>query len=103
MTAERVCLTLVADWPVRQELFDFLADQTDLISGFTASDAAGHGRAARLHSPSEQVKGRADRVLIRMVLDEALAAQLLERLHATFRGAHITYWTMPVSRFGTIE
>ncbi len=103
MTAERACLTLVADWPVRQELFDFLAEQTDLISGFTASDAAGHGRTARLHSPSEQVKGRADRVLIRMVLEDAAAAQLLERLHTAFHGAHITYWTTPVSRFGTIE
>jgi hypothetical protein len=103
MTAGRVCLTLVADRRIRQELFDFLAEQTDLISGFTASDAAGHGRAARLHSPGEQVKGRADGVLIRMVLEDAGAAQLIERLHAAFRGAHITYWTTPVQRFGTIE
>ncbi len=103
MTAERVCLTLVADWPIRQELFDFLAAQADLISGFTASDAAGHGRTVRLHSAGEQVKGRADRVLIRMILEDSAAAQLLERLHAAFRGAHITYWATPVLRFGTIE
>jgi hypothetical protein len=103
MTAERVCLTLVADWPIRQELFDFLAEQTDLISGFTASDAAGHGGTARLHSASEQVKGRAERVLVRMVLEDAAAAQLLERLHTAFGGAHITYWTTPISRFGLIE
>lgn len=98
-----VCLTLVADRLIRQELFDYLAEQTDLISGFTASEAAGHGRTARLHSASEQVKGRADCVLIRIILDDAAAARLLERLHTAFRGAHVTYWTAPVSRFGTIE
>ncbi len=103
MTAEGVCLVLVADWPIRQELFDFLVEQTDLISGFTASDAVGHGRTARLRSPREQVKGRADRVLIRMILEDAAAAQLLDRLHKAFRGARIMYWTTPVSRFGTIE
>ena len=103
MTDARVCLTLVADRSVRRELFDYLAGQTDVVPGFTASDADGHGRTVHLHSPAEQVRGQADRVLIRMVLTEDAAAHLLDRLGRAFHGAHLTYWTSPVSRFGVIE
>lgn len=103
MTDARVCLTLVADRSVRRELFDYLAEQTDLVHGFTASEADGHGRTVRLHSPSEQVRGEADRLLIRIVLTDEGAADLLDRLGRAFRGAHLTYWTSPVSRFGVID
>ena len=103
MTAGRVCLTLVAERAIEQELFDFLSAQPDLVSGFTASDASGHGSAVRLHSAVEQVKGRAHRLLVRTIVDAAAADRLIERLHATFAGAHLMYWTVPVSRFGVIE
>ena len=59
MSVARVCLTLVAGRELRQELFDYLSEQTDLVPGFTASDAAGHGPTIRLHSAAERVKGRA--------------------------------------------
>ena len=54
MTAEFVCLTLIAARSLRDELFDYLSEQRDLVSGFTASDAAGHGPDVRL-----QTSGRA--------------------------------------------
>jgi hypothetical protein len=40
MSAEFVCLTLIAGRSLRDELFDYLSEQCDLVSGFTASDAA---------------------------------------------------------------
>ena len=67
MTAELVCLTLIASRSLREELFDYLSAQRDLVSGFTASDAAGHGTTVRLLTPAEQVKGHADEVLVRIV------------------------------------
>ena len=37
VTPAHVCLTLVVGRELRQELFDYLSEQTDLVPGFTAS------------------------------------------------------------------
>lgn len=103
MTAEFVCLTLIAGLSLRAELFDFLTEQRDLVSGFTASDAAGHGPDVRLQTPAERVKGHADELMVRTILDVQAAAQLLERMKTTFAGSRIVYWIMPVSEFGVID
>ena len=103
MTAARVCLTLVAGRELKQELFDYLSEQTDLVPGFTASEAAGHGPTVQLHSAVEQVKGRADRVLVRIILDNAAARRLIERLKTAFRGTHLVYWTTSLAGFGVID
>lgn len=103
MTAVSVCLTLVAGHELRQELFDYLSEQMDLVPGFTASEVAGHGPTIRLHSAAERVKGRADRVLVRIILDEVGAGRLIERLRTAFAGAHLAYWITPVARFGVID
>ena len=103
MTTEFVCLTLIAALSLRDELFDYLGEQRDLISGFTASDAAGHGPDVRLQTPAEQVKGHADELVVRIILQAQDAAQLLERLKTAFAGSRMVYWIMPVSEFGVID
>ena len=103
MTTEFVCLTLIAALSLRDELFDYLGEQRDLISGFTASDAAGHGPDVRLQTPAEQVKGHADELVVRIILQAQVAAQLLERLKTAFAGSRMVYWIMPVSQFGVID
>jgi uncharacterized protein DUF3240 len=103
VTPARVCLTLVAGRELRQELFDFLSEQTDLVSGFTASDAAGHGPTIRLHTAAEQVRGCADRLLVHIILDQDSADRLIERLGGVFMGTHLIHWTTPVTRFGVID
>lgn len=103
MTVEPVCLTLIAARKLREELFDYLSEQRDLVSGFTASDAAGHGPTVRLHTTTEQVKGHADEVLVRTILERRDAAQLLARLKTAFAGTRIVYWIMPVTEFGAVE
>jgi nitrogen regulatory protein PII len=103
VTTANVCLTLIAARKLKQELFDYLSEQTDLVPGFTASEAAGHGPTMRLHSPAEQVKGRADCVTVYIIVNDEAAERLLERLKAAFMGAHIVYWTVPVTRLGLIE
>ena len=62
MTVQSVCLTLIAARSLREELFDYLSEQRDLVSGFTASDGAGHGPTVQLQTTAEQVKGHADEV-----------------------------------------
>ena len=103
MTFEPVCLTLIAARKLREELFDYLSEQRDLVSGFTASDAAGHGPTVRLHSTTEQVKGHADEVLVRTILERRDAAQLLARLRTAFAGTQLVYWIMPVTEFGAVD
>jgi len=103
MSTEFVCVTLIAARSLRDELFDYLSEQRDLVSGFTASDAAGHGPNVRLQTSTEQVKGHADDVMVRTVLQAQDAARLLERLKTAFAGSRIVYWTMAVSDFGVID
>jgi hypothetical protein len=103
MSTQLVCLTLIAARSLRQELFDYLSEQSDLTSGFTASDIAGHGPDVRLQTSAEQVKGHADELMVRIILQAQDAAQLLERLKTAFAGSRIVYWIMPVSEFGVID
>jgi nitrogen regulatory protein PII len=95
-----LCLTLVADREIQQDLFDYLTEQAPVVAGFTASEAEGHGSTARLHTVAEQVKGRADRVIIRIILDEQAADQIIRQIETTFASVNIVYWTTPVIQFG---
>ena len=103
MTGEPVCLTLIAARKVRGELFDYLSEQRDLVSGFTASDGAGHGPAVQLQTAAEQVKGHANEVLVRTILERQDAARLLARLKTAFAGTRLVYWIVPVMDFGVID
>ena len=103
MTNSSVCLTLVVNRAIREEVFEYLYERSDLVSGFTASEVEGHGPTVRLHSASEQVKGRADRVLIRVILDELAAKTLIGLIKQAFAGSHLIYWITPVLSAGVIE
>ncbi len=103
MTSESVCLTLTAARQLRDELFDYLSEQTDLVTGFTASDAAGHGADVQLQTAAERVKGHADQVVVRIVLQKIDADRLLDRLRVSFAGTKLVYWILPVTEFGIID
>lgn len=103
MTNQAVCLTLIAPRELREELFDYISEQTDLVTGFTASDAAGHGVRVRLRSAAERVKGHADEVVVRIVLQDNDSERLLERLRSSFAGTKLVYWVVPVTAFGVID
>jgi len=103
MTDESVCLTLIVPRQLRDELFDYLSEQSDLVSGFTASDAAGYGAEVRLHSAAERVKGHADQAVVRIVLPGIDSESLLDRLRISFAGTKLVYWILPVSEFGIIN
>ncbi len=96
------CLNLILARKLRDELLDFLSEQPDLVSGFTASDAAGHGANVQLQTAAERVKGHADQVHVRIILRSADAGRLIERLRVSFAGSNLVYWIAPVTEFGTI-
>jgi hypothetical protein len=103
MSAELVCLTLITTRSLRDELFDYLNEQRDLVSGFTASDVSGHGPDVRLQTSAERVKGHDDELMVRTILRVKDATQLLDRLKMDLPGTRIVYWIMPVSKFGLID
>jgi Protein of unknown function (DUF3240) len=103
MSDEPVCLTLIVPRTLRDELFDHLAEQTDLVSGFTASDAAGHGAEVQLHTAAERVKGHANQAVVRIIVSRMDAGRLLERLRVSFAGTRLVYWILPVTEFGIID
>jgi hypothetical protein len=103
MTDRQVCLTFIVPRTLRDELFDYLSEQTDLVPGFTATDAAGHGPEVRLHTAAERVKGHADQVVVRVILPTIDAERLIEQLRISFAGTRLVYWILPVTDFGIIE
>jgi len=103
MKGEQVCLTLIAARSLREELFDYLSEQRDLVSGFTASDSTGHGSTVLLQTAAEQVKGHAEEVLVRTILQRQDAARLLARLKIAFAGTGLVYWIMSVTEFGMVD
>ena len=103
MTDRQVCLTLILPRTLRDELFDYLSERTDLLPGFTATDAAGHGPEVRLYTTAERVKGHADQVVVRVILPAIDAERLIEQLRIPFAGTRLVYWILPVTDFGIIE
>lgn len=103
MTDQPVCLTLIVPHRLRDEMFDFLTEQSDMVSGFTALEGAGHGTEVRLHTAAERVKGHADQTVVQVVLAGTDAARLLDRLRVSFAGTKLVYWTTPVTERGTID
>ncbi|KQT29165.1 MULTISPECIES: DUF3240 family protein [Bradyrhizobium] len=103
MTDQPVCLTLIVPDQLREELLDYLTDQTDLVSGFTAAPGAGHGAGVRLQTAAERVKGHADQTAVQIILARSDASNLLDRLRASFGGTKLVYWILPVTEFGTID
>jgi hypothetical protein len=103
MIDQPVCLTLIVPRQLCDEMFDYLTEQTDLVSGFTALHGAGHGAEVRLHTAAERVKGNADQAMVQIVMARSDAGRLLDRLRGPFAGTKIVYWATPVTEFGALD
>lgn len=97
-----VLLTLVMPEDVAQRIEDFLLTNGDLVRGFTANTAEGHGSVVELVAPAELVQGHAPRTVIRTVGREAPIRELLQRLKRQFPGANVFYWLVPVIEAGRL-
>lgn len=95
------CL-LVVSCPaeLEEELIDQLRGHPEWVSGFTSLAAEGFGAGTRLHSAMEQVRGRARRRLLQIVLDQRHTGALLEVLRTTTPSDEVAWWTLPLTAFG---
>ena len=91
-----VLLTLVMPEDVAQHVQDILLSRPDLVPGFTANPAEGHGSAIELVEDSELVAGHAPRTVIRTVGPEDANREVVALLRRELPHAGIFYWLVPV-------
>ena len=97
-----VLLSLTLPNDVAQDVEDLLLSRPDLVRGFTASVAEGHGSVVPLVEPGELVAGHSPRTQIRMVgLEENMRA-VLTLIKAELPRANVFFWLVPVIEMGRL-
>lgn len=97
-----VQLTLVAPSQLEEALVEGLLAHPELATGFTVARAEGHGTRADTLSVQEQVRGRADRCEVQVVLEADQARALVDGLKAVLPTREIMYWIVPVTEIGRL-
>ncbi len=97
-----VLLTLAMPTDVAQLVEDLMLSRPDLVRGFTASTAEGHGSVVNLVEPSELVAGHAQRILIRLVGPEESMRAILKVIKTELPRANVFYWLAPVLENGRL-
>ncbi|QID19353.1 DUF3240 domain-containing protein [Nitrogeniibacter mangrovi] len=97
-----VLLTLVMPNDIAQHVEDLLLSHPDLVRGFTACQAEGHGASVPLVQPEELVSGHAPRTEIQTVGPEPSMRAVLELIHTHLPGANVFYWLQPVLAMGRL-
>ena len=97
-----VLLTLVMPNDVAQHVEDFLLSRPDLVPGFTASQAEGHGSVVQLVEPGELVSGHSPRTRIQTVGPEESMRTVLSLLKTELGSANIFYWLIPAIEVGRL-
>ncbi len=95
------CLLSIALPAVLEEDFiEVLEDQSALVSGFTIVPAEGFGAGAQQHSTLEQVRGRARRRLLQILMASTDVEPLLQALRDRAPSHDVAWWTTPITDFG---
>ena len=97
-----VQLTLAAPRHLEEELVEQFLARPEWASGFTLFAAEGYSHHPESLSVREQVRGRARRVLVQIVLEAEHAQALLAHLKATLPKPDVAWWISPVSGFGRL-
>lgn len=95
-----ICLSIVLPKSFEEDLVDRLLEHPEWVTGFTTTDASGHGLRVSYHAAAEEVRGRVARVQVQVVMQADHAQLLLAHLKQCMRSAEIAYWLTPVTEFG---
>lgn len=93
-------LTLALPAALEEEVLDHLQAHPEWVSGISVVAAEGFGAAAPLESALEQVRGRARRRLVTLLLDSRHVEPLVASLRSEFRSPYMAYWVTPLTTFG---
>lgn len=97
-----VLLTLLMPDDVAQHVEDLLLSRPDLVVGFTASPAEGHGSAVSLVEAAELVSGHSPRTRIQTVGPESAMREVLALIKRALPRANVFFWLMPVIESGRL-
>jgi hypothetical protein len=93
-----LCIAFPAE--LEEEMIDLLREYPEVVSGFTLLAAEGFGAGTRLGSAMEQVRGRARRRLLQLLLAADQATMLTDALRARLPSEEVAWWTSAVTGFG---
>ncbi|MHB0985892.1 MAG: DUF3240 family protein [Sulfuricella sp.] len=94
------CLTVVFPVALEENILDHLLEHPELASGFTTYEVEGHGQGAVYPSVNEQVRGRARRMKMEVVMAHDDAQALIAHFKASLPSREVAYWMTPVGEFG---
>lgn len=97
-----VLLSLTLPSNIAQDVEDLLLSQSELVRGFTSSQANGHGAVIPLVAPSELVSGYSPRTQISMVGTEENMRTVLALIRTNLPDINVFYWLVPVIEMGHI-
>jgi nitrogen regulatory protein PII len=93
-------LSMVFPEALEENIIDHLLEHPELACGFTTAKVEGHGQGAVYRSTNEQVRGRARRVKMEVVMNNEDAQELVAHLKEALPTREIAYWIRPVHEFG---
>ncbi len=102
MNTTDVCLTLMLPKVLEDRVIDLLLEQDMQRAGFTVCELDQLGREVRYDSVLEQVRGRAHRVQLQMIVHHDIAKNLIATLKQALTGSSIIYCITPVLESGSI-
>jgi len=97
-----VLLSLTMPNDIAEHVKDLLLSRPDLVRGFTATQAEGHGSVVPLVAPSELVSGHSPRTQIRLLGPEQNMRAALALIKAELPKANIVFWLVPVIEMGRL-
>lgn len=96
------CLKLILPRALESRILDRLLQQPQWVGPFITHRVEGHGDPKSIASPAEQVRGRAERVKIEILMDASHVDELLQDLRATLPSRDVVWWLSPVTAAGSL-
>lgn len=95
------CLNLILPNALKDQVLEQLLKHADWVGPFTTHRVEGHGDPGSIASPAEQVRGRAERVRIEILMDATQVEALLAQLCAGLTSRESIWWLTPVLASGS--
>jgi Protein of unknown function (DUF3240) len=96
------CLKLTLPRALEARILDYLLQHPQWVGPFITLQVEGHGDPDRIESPAEQVRGRAERVQIEILMDTNHVDDLLRELRAELPSGDVVWRLSPVTAAGTL-
>lgn len=95
-------LNLVLPRALETQVVDRLLQHPQWVGPFTTHRVEGHGDTEGIESAMEQVRGRAERVRIEILMDASHVAELLQDLRTELPNHAVVWWLSPVLEAGNL-